>query len=199
MGGTGCCALRDPALRILQMKRKVASARGFTMVELMIVVSVIAMLASIAIPGFQKLTARSHRTEMFTSLSKFRLYFKNMHDSQGTFSTAQTLPPGTMSAVNPPASNVPGQPAAWVPDAAGWLDVPGAPEGAVRMRYWYTMGAEDSGDHRVHDITFQVCGSFPGFGPTTMTCTAGMQGNYIYSETFHGNGTSDIVELPYDF
>ena len=180
------------------MKRILAPARGFTMVELMIVVSVVAVLAAIAIPGYQKLTARSHRSEMYTSLSKFRLYFKNVHDNQGSFASPQTLPAGAVSAVNPPSSSVPGQPAEWVPDASGWLDVPGAPEGAVRMRYWYTMGSGDDVG-RVHEVTFQVCGSFPGFGPATIPCAGEMTGNYLYTELFRGNGTSEVVELPYDF
>ena len=164
------------------------------MVELMIVVSLIAVLAAIAIPGYQKFTAKSRRTEMYTSLSKIRLYFKNIHDNSATFSTPQTLPPGTASAVNPPSTIPPGLPGAWVSNASGWLDVTGVPEGAIKMRYWYTMGT-DSGTG-VHDITFQVCGAFPGFGPPVLPCTDAMTGNYLYTEVFHGNGTSDITELP---
>jgi type II secretory pathway pseudopilin PulG len=164
------------------------------MVELMIVIAVVGILASIAIPGYQKMTARSHRSEMYTSLSKMRLYFKNIHDNQGTFSTPQTLPAGGVSDVNPSPSVQTGQPANWLPNAHGWADVTGTPEGAVRMRYWYTMGTAVS--ELVHDVTFQVCGSFAGFGPPTITCNGLATGNYVYTEVFHGNGTSDIVESP---
>jgi type II secretory pathway pseudopilin PulG len=164
------------------------------MVELMIVVGIIGILASIAIPGYQRITARSHRSEMHTTVSKFRLYFKNIHDTQGTFSTEQTLAPAGASAVNPSSTIAPGQPAAWVSNARGWVDLPFPPEGAIRMRYWYTMGADESG--RVHDVTLQACGSFPGFGPPTVTCNGTLRGNYLYTEVFHGNGTSDVVELP---
>jgi len=176
------------------MKRIPRLARGFTMVELMIVVSLIAVLSAIAIPGYQKFTAKSRRTEMYTSMSKIRLYFKNIHDGQGTFSTQQTLPPGGASAVNPPDSIPPGTAAQWVPSAAGWLDVTGVPEGGVRMRYWYTMGPDSSGS--VHLITFQVCGTFAGFGPPAITCNGSMTGNYLYTEEFYGNGTSKILENP---
>jgi type II secretory pathway pseudopilin PulG len=164
------------------------------MVELMIVVGLIGILASIAIPGYQRITARSHRSEMYTAMSKFRLYFKSLHDNTGTFSTEQTLAAGISSAVNPSSTIAPGQPAGWVTNANGWVDLPFPPEGAIRMRYWYTMGPDDVG--RVHDVTLQACGSFPGFGPTTLACSAGMTGNYLYTEVFHGNGTSDVVELP---
>jgi type II secretory pathway pseudopilin PulG len=165
------------------------------MVELMIVVSLIAVLAAIAIPGYQKFTAKSRRTEMYTSMSKIRLYFKNIHDGQGTFSTPQTLPPGGVSAVNPSPTIPPGQSASWIPDAAGWVDVTGVPEGGIRMRYWYSMMTAD-GSGNVHDITLQACGSFPGFGPPTLPCYGEMTGNYLYTEVFHGNGTSDITDLP---
>ena len=165
------------------------------MVELMIVVAVIGILSSIAIPGYQRITARGRRSELQAIMSKFRLYFKSLHDNTGSFSTEQTLAAGSSSAVNPSSTIAPGQPAGWVTNANGWVDLPFPPEGAIRMRYWYTMGPDDAG--RVHDVTLQACGSFPGFGPTTQACgTTGMTGNYLYSEVFHGNGTSDVVELP---
>ena len=167
------------------------------MVELMIVVGIIGIISSIAIPGYQRITARSHRSEVATIMSKFRLYFKTLHDNQGTFSTAQTLPAGIASAVNPSSAVHPGQPSPWVTNAAGWTDLPFPPEGAIRLRYWYTMGAADDTDGgRVHDVTLQACGSFPGFGPDAIDCTGGMRGNYLYTEQLHGSGTYDVVELP---
>ena len=167
------------------------------MVELMIVVAVIAILASIAIPEYQRLTARSHRSEMEAILSKFRLYFKNLHDNQGTFSTLQTLAiPGTSSAVNPPASIAPGIPTNWVSPAAGWNDLPFPPEGAIRMRYWYTLGDVEA-DGKVHTVTFQVCGSLPGYGPAIAGFCGGIvSGNYYYMEVMNGNGTSEVAEAP---
>ena len=177
------------------MNRSIRTARGFTMVELMIVIGVIGILASIAIPGYQRITARSHRSEMYTILSKFRLYFKNIHDGQGSFQTAQTLGPTITSAVNPPAAVPPGQPANWVSNATGWVDLPFPPEGAIRMRYWYQMGALDT-DNRVHEVKLMACGTFPGFGPTTQACTTGLTGNFYYEELFNGNGTSVVFETP---
>jgi len=168
-------------------------SRGFTMVELMIVVGIVGILASMAIPGYQKLTARSQRSEMLTTMSKIRLYFKNLYDNQGTFSTTQTLALSTPSAVNPPISTVVGQPAAWAGNAAGWGDLPFPPEGGLKMRYLYKINAPDQ-------IEFEVCGTFPSFGTPAVPCgDLGINGNYFYDEHFNGNGTSAVVELPNAF
>src|SRR3989442_6636442 len=63
------------------------------------------------------------------------------------------------------------------------------------MRYWYTMGAT-AADGRVHDVTLQACGSFPGFGADAITCATGLSGNHLYTEVPHGNGTYHGGEVP---
>ena len=143
-----------------------------------------------AIPGYQRITARSHRTEMQAILSKFRLYFKNTHDNQGTFSTAQTLAPSAVSAINP--TSPPGQAGPWVANASGWVDLPFPPEGKILMRYRYKITAPDV-------VEFQVCANFPSFGVPFDCGDEGLQGNYYYDEFFHGNGTSDVLEKPNAF
>jgi prepilin-type N-terminal cleavage/methylation domain-containing protein len=176
-------------------------SRGFTLIELMIVVSLIGILVAISIPGYQRLTARSHRTEMLDLIGKFKAHFKAVYDAQGTFATSETMLGATStSEINPdPALAPTGQPAQWDSARRGWTQVPYAFDGGIRMRYWYVLGP-DVGGGKVDQVTFFACGSFQGFGPETLTCLDGVTGNYKYSETFHAGGGSDpAVEIPSGF
>src|SRR5712692_622348 len=164
--------------------------RGFTIIELMIVVGIIGIIASLAIPNYLKFTARSQRAEMLETVSKMKLFFKNTYDNTGTFITPNTPAAGTQSSINPDPAIPIGQPASWDNHLPGWTDLPFPPEGALRMRYAYTP----DNDH----VTIDVCGSFPGMGNNLVTCasTGGsgtLTGNYRYIEIMNPNGTSDIA------
>jgi prepilin-type N-terminal cleavage/methylation domain-containing protein len=168
--------------------------RGFTIIELMIVVAIIGIISSLAIPQYLRFSARSQRAEMMETVSKIKLYFKNTYDNTGSFITQNTPPAGNQSAINPDPALVPvGQPATWNTHRAGWTDLPFPPEGGLRMRYAYTPD--------VGQVTIDVCGSFPGLGPDVVACAApggggSMTGNYRYIEVMFPNGTSDITEIP---
>ncbi|KII78544.1 pilin [Vibrio renipiscarius] len=52
------------------MNKQLARAqRGFTLIELMIVVAIIAILSMFAVPAYQNYTTKAHATEMLNSMS----------------------------------------------------------------------------------------------------------------------------------
>ncbi|WP_063671209.1 type IV pilin protein [Dyella thiooxydans] len=75
-----------------------ARVAGFSLIELMIVVAVIAILMAIAVPSYMKYTIRTHRTAAESCLSEYanymeRYYTTNMRYDQsgGTTLTLPTL------------------------------------------------------------------------------------------------------------
>lgn len=54
------------------MTRKKNHVRGFTLIELMIVVAIIGILASIAMPNFQRFKCKSQQSEVFANLGTLR-------------------------------------------------------------------------------------------------------------------------------
>lgn len=53
--------------------------KGFTLIELMIVVAIIGILATIGVPQFQKFQARARQSEARTSLSGIYMAMKSFH------------------------------------------------------------------------------------------------------------------------
>lgn len=70
--------------------------RGFTLIELMIVVAIVAILATVAIPAYTEYVLRSKLTEAHTELSSMRVkmeqFFQDTRDYSGAC-TAGTVAP----------------------------------------------------------------------------------------------------------
>lgn len=160
-----------------------ASNRGFTIIEVMLVVLIIGIVSSIAIPYYQGMTARANRSEAQVVLSKMRVHFVSLYESSGSYGANVTAP------TNPPKGGpVIGQGAAWDPTIPEWKDLGFPPEGLIKMRYLYQITAPDQ-------LVLMACGNFPGLGPTTQACgDLGNAANYTYVEQY--KGTSQIAVSP---
>src|SRR3989337_4367439 len=72
--------------------------KGFTLIELMIVVAIIGILAAIAIPNFLKFQAKSKMSEAKTNLGAIytgQLSFFGEQNSYGNFDSLNWSPSGT--------------------------------------------------------------------------------------------------------
>jgi len=164
------------------MERKTvrrSASRGFTIIELMIVVSIIGVLATLAIPYYQKFTARARRSEMNLTISKLRMQFI------ATYHATSAFPPptvGTDSSWNPadPVTGTPplGTAAVWNATDPDWVNLPSM-DGAVRMRYQYSVTNANT------TVTLTAQGNFSGVGL------------YTYSESWTGSDPAGVpVEFP---
>jgi len=59
--------------------------RGFTLIELMVVLAVIAIIAAIAVPAFTKQVQRSHRADAVRGLSDLQLRQERWRASNATY------------------------------------------------------------------------------------------------------------------
>src|SRR5213080_568449 len=67
--------------------------RGFTLIELMIVVAIIGILAAVAIPAFMDYMKKSKKTEAALQLNKLGKNSKVWYDTNSVFVTESALAP----------------------------------------------------------------------------------------------------------
>ena len=85
--------------------------KGFTLIELMIVVAIVAILAAIALPSYNEYIRRGHRAEARAALLQGAQWMERAATATGTYpaafpATLTTVPSGryAISAASPPAS-----------------------------------------------------------------------------------------------
>ena len=102
---------------------------GFSLIELMIVVAVIAILATIAINNFYAFSRRSKTSEVFTNLGTIRTGQEAYRAEYGLYVAA-----GAWPAATPPASGMLWETVA-VPEATGFKSIAFSVDGVVRYSY----------------------------------------------------------------
>ncbi len=84
------------------------SARGVTLIELMVVILVLAILASIAVPSYRRYVMRSNRTEATAALLQLRIAQEKFFLQNGQYAddgALTTAPPGGLGIPGSTASN----------------------------------------------------------------------------------------------
>jgi type IV pilus assembly protein PilA len=70
---------------------QIKNAKGFTLIELMIVVAIIGILAAIALPAYQDFTKRGHVSEGLSLAAGAKASVTEYYATQGAFPTSNTL------------------------------------------------------------------------------------------------------------
>lgn len=108
---------------------------GFTLIEMMIVVSIIGILSAIAIPVFSKQQLRTKSTEAKTNLSAIRVAQQSNFSELGLYQAARAEPQG-----------IPGtQPADFDFAGSDYAEIGWAPEGRVYFSYAIAISPDASG------------------------------------------------------
>ncbi len=108
------------------------SQRGFTLVELMMVVVILGTLSVVAMMGFRQFTRRARASEAYTMISEVRLREEQYKAEFGQYAAAALHP----AAVPPPEG------AGWgVVPPADWTAVGARPDGVTHFQYEVLTGA----------------------------------------------------------
>lgn len=85
--------------------RRPAPHRGFTLVEVMIAIAMIAILAAVALPSFTEAIRKGRRAEAVQLLTKVQLEQERWRSNNATYTAALTIPDGTHYSVQVTAAN----------------------------------------------------------------------------------------------
>jgi type IV pilus assembly protein PilE len=86
------CVLAGIALTDMKPGAKVLSAHGMTLIELVIVMAVMGILLTLAVPSYQSYMLRVHRTEAIRMLLQASMCQQRIYASHGNYDTRRCRP-----------------------------------------------------------------------------------------------------------
>ena len=114
------------------VRRRNTSARGFSLIELMITVAIIGVLAAIAVPSFQGYLQRSCTTEATTFLADIR---QKQETYRAEFGVYCAVDGQTIGAYTPAGLPGAGQVQTWPVNDGNWTQLGARPDGTIRFQY----------------------------------------------------------------
>jgi type IV pilus assembly protein PilA len=136
--------------------------RGFTLIELMIVVAIIGILAAVAIPAFMEYMKKSKSSEASLNLNKIGKNMKTKFQAESTFTTSNgaLLPANTGTGCCGGKGGAAGTEVTnkCVPDSAGfkndagWADIEFSVDEPSQYRYSYVGGSDSATAYAIGDL-----------------------------------------------
>jgi len=165
--------------------KRTKRARGFTLVELAVVVTIIGILAMLAVAGYKRLVTSSHTTEATEMVNAIKVAQETYHAETGQYANISTgLGLGNLYPQATPTSTTV---TAWggtctsCSDAAAWQKLPVHASGPVRFGYATMAGALGSAlpTSPVTTVTFPAANQLTSDW-YVVSAMGDMDGNNIY-------------------
>lgn len=114
-------------------------SRGFTLIELMIVVAIVAVLALLGVAGYRRIIRTSHSAEARQMIGAIKIAQEQRRAETGSYASPS---PGITGAANfcPTGAGL-SQKFAWNPGCLNWSVLPVQSDGPVLFRYASVAGA----------------------------------------------------------